>query len=171
MDEKKIKVTDKRMFTPEGELREEFREAIEEREDAETPRGRVESEMTAASDSSSEPDLVTPESDPGPTDSSPSDPSFGTSKPHVEIPDLGPGEKKAEFADLVAVLAQPIAMYLGDMPLPGGESAENLDAARLYIDLLDVLRSKTLGNLSDRELELLDELLYQTRLRYVQKRG
>lgn len=162
MDEKKIKVTDKRMFTPDGELREEFRGATESAKESEPAREQV------LSPENSSPDSEEPFPNKPPIHATSSN---GEATARPEIPDLGPAAHKPEFADLVAVLAQPIAMYLGDMPLPDGKSAENLDAARLYIDMLEVLRSKTSGNLSAQERNLLDDLLYQTRLRYVQKRG
>ncbi len=43
--------------------------------------------------------------------------------------------------------------------------------ARLHIDLLDVLRQKTAGNLTAQERAFLEDLLYRLRVRYVQKRG
>ena len=43
--------------------------------------------------------------------------------------------------------------------------------ARLHIDLLDVLRQKTAGNLTAQELAVLEDFLYRARVRYVQKRG
>ena len=79
---------------------------------------------------------------------------------------LGPG-----FLDLVELLAQPVPFYLGDAALPDGQSVENLDMARLHIDMLDVLRQRTAGNLTAEELAVLEDLLYQLRMRYVQKRG
>ena len=170
MDEKKIKVTDKRMFTPEGELREEYREALEDRVEEPTEANRpAPPAENAETEPAAEPEETAAEvSAPDSQESAIPD---GGESGRVEMPDLGPAAHKPQFADLVAVLAQPIAMYLGDMPLPDGKSAENLDAARLYIDMLEVLRTKTMGNLSAQELTLLDDLLYQTRLRYVQKRG
>ncbi|HSM50930.1 MAG TPA: DUF1844 domain-containing protein, partial [Thermoanaerobaculia bacterium] len=85
-------------------------------------------------------------------------------------PGLPPGMGPS-FLDLVGVLAQPIPMLLGDLELPGGEKVENLDEARFYIDMLDVLRQKTMGNLTSQELAVLEDFLYRARLRYVQKRG
>ena len=61
--------------------------------------------------------------------------------------------------------------YSREDVFPFFASAENLDAARLYIDLLEVLKEKTEGNLGPEEQGLLEDLLYQLRLRYVQKRG
>ena len=71
----------------------------------------------------------------------------------------------------MAVLAEPVSLYLGDIPLPDGQSAENLEMARLHIDLLDVLRQKTAGNVTAQESSVLEDVLYRLRLRYVQKRG
>jgi len=73
------------------------------------------------------------------------------------------------FLELVDLLTQPILLYLGDLALPDGKSAENLPLARMHIDLLDVLKDKTQGNLSDPEQAIVDDLLYRLRTRYVQK--
>jgi len=136
VSEKKIKVTDKRMFTPDGELRDEFQHV------------------------EAEPEEVSP----APVDEN------GVEAPG-ETPPTDQQLEKPTIYDLVSVLAQPIALYLGDAALPEGESMENLDLARLHIDLLEVLRDKTQGNLSSEESTFLDSLLYQLRLRYVEKRG
>jgi hypothetical protein len=88
----------------------------------------------------------------------------------IEIPGAPPGLGPT-FYDLVAMLAEPVSIYLGDLELPDGETAENLEMARLHIDLLDVLRQKTAGNLSPQESAFLEDLLYRLRVRYVQKRG
>ena len=47
--------------------------------------------------------------------------------------------------------------------------ATNLEMARLHIDLLEVLRQKTAGNLDAQERAFLEDLLYRLRVRYVQK--
>ena len=69
------------------------------------------------------------------------------------------------------MLAQPVPMFLGDAPLPDGGSAENLELARYHIDLLELLQTKTKGNLEAQEDKLLADLLYQLRMRYVEKAG
>jgi hypothetical protein len=76
-----------------------------------------------------------------------------------------------DFTDLISMLAEPIALFLGDVRLPSGEPVEDLERARFHIDLLDLLRRKTDGNLTQDEAGTLRELLYQLRMRYVQKRG
>ena len=57
------------------------------------------------------------------------------------------------------------------MQLPDGRTAEDLEMARLHIDLLDLLRQRTAGNVTAQEAGFLDDLLYRLRLRYVRKRG
>lgn len=94
----------------------------------------------------------------------------GESGVRLEIPG-SPPDLGASFYDLAAMLAEPVAIYLGDLELPDGESAENLEMARLHIDLLDILRQKTAGNLTAQESAFLEDLLYRLRVRYVQKRG
>jgi Domain of unknown function (DUF1844) len=146
--EREIKVTDKRMFTPEGELREEYRFLGEKSTQAEPE----------AAPGSSPAAVAEPDEPPLPA---------GETVP-LELPGAAPG-MGATFYDLAAMLAEPVSIYLGDVELPDGGSAENLEMARLHIDLLDVLRQKTAGNLSAQENAFLEDLLYRLRVRYVQK--
>jgi hypothetical protein len=145
--EREIKVTDKRMFTPDGELREEYRFLAEK--------------STAA------PAAAAPEPAPPPPEPAPARPG-AEPEPPLDYPAAPPGFGPS-FYDLVAMLAEPIPIYMGDMELPDGGSAENLEMAQLHIDLLDVLRQKTAGNLSAQEKAFLEDLLYRMRVRYVQK--
>lgn len=180
MGDKRLKVTDKRMFTADGELREEFRHLDAEAEAA--PASGAEEAAEPASEPVSEPgtgtraaaaaDPMPAESPqgPGPAAPPPADES-AEAGPTLEIPGTPDGLGAPTFLDLVTLLAEPIALYLGDAELPDGKSAENLDMARLHIDLLDVLRRKTVGNLEAGEARLLEDLLYRCRLRYVQKQG
>jgi hypothetical protein len=56
--------------------------------------------------------------------------------------------------------------YLGELGGVGGEML-NLDMAKHQIDTLNVLESKTKGNLDTAEQKLLDTALYETRMRFV----
>lgn len=156
-----IKVTDRRMFTADGRLREEY-ESFEHAEP--------------------EPEAAEPEpapQEPAPPAAAPAAPdaplppgwSEGERSPGLELPGTPPGLGAPSFYDLVAVLAEPASLYLGDLPLPDGGSAENLEMARLHIDLVDLLRQRTAGNLSAQERAFLEDVLYRLRVRYVQKRG
>jgi hypothetical protein len=160
-----MKVTDRRMFTPEGELREEFRDV-----------GTAEAAPAAAADPAGRqaaPAAPPPREETGPRRQEPPEAGAdwaGDRGAPLELPGAPPGLGPA-FFDLVAVLAEPVPLYLGDAPLPDGQSAENMEAARFHIDLLDVLRQKTAGNLSAQESAVLEDILYRLRMRFVQKRG
>lgn len=160
---KEIKVTDKRMFTPEGELREEYR-FLHEKSTATAP--EPVSEPVRPEPPRTEPPQRAAAERPKP----PGYPEHPEDTARLDIagtpPEMGPG-----FLDLVAMLAEPAAIYLGDAPLPDGQWAENLEMARLHIDLLDVLRQKTAGNLTAQESAILEDLIYRLRVHYVQKHG
>ncbi len=139
-----MKVTDKRMFTDEGELREEYRFLEQQK----APAAPAEPAAPAAP---AEP--AAPDSSADPYESSP----------------VGAGRPAPGFMDLVAMLAEPIAFLLGDAQLPDGQSAQDLPRARLQIDLLAVLQEKTRGNVTTEESAVVENLLAQLRMRYVEK--
>jgi len=172
-----MKVTDKRMFTPDGELREEYR-FLEERarqRAEETPEERsarraeeAKQREGAAQAAAAAPGGASQSQSPGAAA-----PSSAAGRPPREVAgfeDASAAGQAPAFLDLLGVMAEPIPFYFGDARLPTGESGENLEAARFYIDLLDVLRQKTAGNLTPQEADALEDLLYRLRLRYVQKR-
>ena len=167
-EKKEIKVTDKRMFTPDGELREEYRFLGEKSTATTTATGTVEpapappAEPTPSSQASraaqSPREREEPRRAPEPD-------------PRLDLPETPPELGGPSFLDLVAMMAEPISVYLGDAVLPDGQDATNLEMARFYIDLLAILRQKTAGNLTAQEGAILEDLLYRLRVRYVQKRG
>jgi len=77
------------------------------------------------------------------------------------------------FTQFVISLASSAAMHFGDMPDPEGNrlSAPNLDGARQMIDILALLEEKTKGNLTAEERQVLDQVLYELRLRFVDVSG
>ncbi len=155
-----IKVTDKRMFTPDGRLRAEF--------EAETSATDVEAAAPEPTPETTQPTAPEPAPRAEPGAEAVADLGRG---PSIEIPGTPDGLGAPSFFDLVGALAEPASIYLGEVALPDGSSAENLEAARFHIDLLDLLRKRTAGNLTAQELAVLEDLLYRLRLRYVQKRG
>jgi hypothetical protein len=79
------------------------------------------------------------------------------------------GEMAQRFIELVMMQAQQAAMFLGRFPAPGGEQPEiNLDYARMFIDQLEMLQEKTRGNLSNEETQVLNGVLADLRLAFVQ---
>ena len=155
-EKKELKVTDKRMFTPEGELKEEYRFLHEK----------------STSEAAPEPPPAAAAPAPAPEPARPApEPEYEPAGAPLELPMDSPDMDGPSFYDLVAMMAEPVPIYLGDTRLPDGQVATNLEMARLHIDLLDVLRQKTAGNVSAQESSVLEDVLYRLRLRYVQKRG
>jgi hypothetical protein len=73
------------------------------------------------------------------------------------------------FSFLVATHAAQISTLLGQTPNPmTGKSEVRLDMAKHFIDTLAILQEKTKGNLTAEEAALLDAVLHQARVGYVE---
>jgi len=73
------------------------------------------------------------------------------------------------FTGFVMSLATTAAVHFGDLADPAtGTIRTNLVAAGQMIDILAMLQEKTKGNLAPDETRLVDDLLYELRLRYVE---
>jgi uncharacterized protein DUF1844 len=74
------------------------------------------------------------------------------------------------FTGFILSLATTAAVHFGDIADPAtGERVEpNLEAASQMIELIALMQEKTKGNLSDNEARLVDDLLYELRMRFVQ---
>ena len=79
-------------------------------------------------------------------------------------------ESGLSFAQFIISLGTTAAVHFGDLPDPatGDKGEPNLIAAAQMIDLLAMLQAKTTGNLEAAEAKLLDDLLYDLRMRFVQ---
>ena len=83
---------------------------------------------------------------------------------HGELP------AEARFDVFVSGLSMEALVGLGDLPHPVTKKrAVNLAQAKYLIDLLGVLEDKTRGNLTPDESQLLNDVLYQLRMRYLGK--
>jgi hypothetical protein len=78
-----------------------------------------------------------------------------------------------DFSTFVLSLAHSALVHLGVAPDPatGKEHPPSLPLARQTIDLVSLLADKTKGNLTGEEERLLEQLLYDLRLRYVEVSG
>ncbi len=77
-----------------------------------------------------------------------------------------------DFSFLLSSLSMQAMMALGELTPPGmNEPQADLEQARTLIDLLGVLEEKTRGNLTPEESSLLENILYELRMRYVTKTG
>ena len=73
-----------------------------------------------------------------------------------------------DFSTHILSLASSALISLGKMPHPGGEEIEiDLETAKHLIDVIGMLEVKTKGNLDDAEEKLLQSLLYDLRVAYV----
>ncbi|MDH5527108.1 MAG: DUF1844 domain-containing protein [Nitrospirota bacterium] len=89
--------------------------------------------------------------------SKPKDPGFTT--------DSGPS---MDFTTFVVSLSQSAFIHMGLVNHPDtGKPEPNLTVARQNIDILSMLEEKTRGNLSDEEGDLLSQMLYTLRMRFV----
>src|SRR5271169_646008 len=73
------------------------------------------------------------------------------------------------FATLVSYLSTTAMFQLGLLPGPAGERIPvDLPNARRTVDLLEILQEKTQGNLTADEAKMLEDVLYELRLTYVE---
>lgn len=150
-----IKVTDKRIFTPEGEIREEFRGQI-------TP---------------SEPS-VAPEP---PAQKTEAPPPAGERRREKKEPPKETGDRRRTMADkaknpdspftnFIEPLIAQAYMSLGMLRNPYQPQAKiDPGAARQMIDILTLLDEKTTGNLTEDEEDFLHTHLSELKLAYVQR--
>jgi len=82
-------------------------------------------------------------------------------------------EPQLTFTAFVLSLASTAAIHFGDLsdPLSGQPSEPNLDAAAQMIEILGILDVKTRGNLTAEERQLLEQVLYELRMRFVEAKA
>lgn len=157
-----IKVTDKRIFTAEGDIREEFRNDIKP----------------------SEPMSATPEPAPAPPAEKPPEPkpqgerrspqSKGTPPPET-------GDRRRTMADKATNPNSPFTNFIEPLIAQGymslgmlrnpyqPQSKLDVGAARQMIEILTLLKEKTAGNLTADEEDFLETHLGELKLAYVQR--
>lgn len=78
------------------------------------------------------------------------------------------------FTGFVISLASSAAIHFGDIPDPqSGEhqAPADLEGAQQMIDILSLLEEKTRGNLTAEERQVLEQVLYELRMRYLEASG
>lgn len=77
------------------------------------------------------------------------------------------------FTAFVVSLATTAAIHLGDMtdPVTGKPQEPSLEGASQMIEILTLLEQKTRGNLTAEERQVLEQVLYELRMRYVEVAG
>src|SRR5689334_24713309 len=84
----------------------------------------------------------------------------------VEIPGA---DDPASFVNFLSTLATNAAAALGAMPHPvTGQRTVDLDSGKYWIEVLSMLKDKTSGNLHYKEAELLNGILSDLKMQFVQ---
>jgi len=135
--ETELKVTDRRLFTADGQIRGD----VEQAESVDEPAAAEEAVRDGAATGQAE-----------------------FERQPVEEP-MG-----VDFTMLINAMAEPALLFLGEIAHPSsGKPQVDLERARIQIDMLDLLRVKCRGNLSSEEDGLLDRILYQLRMLFVER--
>jgi hypothetical protein len=89
--------------------------------------------------------------------------------PRAEPREAAFGDEPSGFETLVSYLSTTTMFQLGLLAGPGGERIPpDMVNAQRTIDLLQVLQDKTQGNLTPNESRLLDDVLYELRMTFVE---
>ena len=78
-------------------------------------------------------------------------------------------ESELSFTAFVLSLATTAAIHFGDMadPQTGQPVEPNLEGASQMIEILSLLDQKTRGNLTAEERQVLEQVLFELRMRFV----
>jgi Domain of unknown function (DUF1844) len=72
------------------------------------------------------------------------------------------------FSTFILSLSTSALVHLGELPDPvTSEKGTNLQLAKQTIGVIELLKEKTKGNLTNEEEKLIDTVLYDIRLKYV----
>jgi hypothetical protein len=154
-------VTDRRLFTPEGELR---KEVAEEEQPPAVP-------SQAAAPAAGKPETSEP---PAPTvaEQKAQADSYQQSSREMDrqLEASGHSTRDLEitFERFLASLYMTGMLQLGLMQEQGGQPQLDLIGARQTIDSLSLLSEKTKGNLTNKEQNFLQNALYELRMAYVE---
>ena len=97
-------------------------------------------------------------------------------EPEPAAPGAEPGgaggqssDEPVSFSTFILGLSTQALLHLGDIESPvSGQVERDLGAARHVIDILGILQAKTKNNLEQAEDRLLEAVLYDLRMRYVE---
>jgi hypothetical protein len=82
--------------------------------------------------------------------------------------DEAPAMPEIDFGMFVMSLASSVLVHLGEIEHPDShERHANLALAKQTLDILGMLKDKTRGNLTQEETQVLENLLYDLRMKYV----
>jgi hypothetical protein len=177
MPEKKqdsFTVTDRRLFTPEGELRTEVPAPEPEPERPKTVAATETKTQEQQSTAAAEHDGEHQEAPPPPTAAEQKEQHDAYRKSskeldtRVELSGHSARELEMTFERFMASLYMTAMLQLGLMREESGQPRIDIIGARQTIDTLGLLQEKTKGNLSGAEENFLQNCLYELRMAYVE---
>jgi hypothetical protein len=168
---KAFTINDRRRFSSEGDLKPEFRETADKAPSSEPP-----PIIFAGASPTAEPAGETAvHGDPHARDASHGE---ETGHGHVHRPGDPPHDHSAHagataeitFGTFLVGLSTQALMHLGDIPDPQtGRPEQDLVGAQQLIDIIGMLDQKTRGNLDNEEAQLIKAILYELRMKYVDR--
>ena len=155
-EEVSFKVADRRKFNADGSLKDGV--TLEPDKPAEKPEPKA-----AAVEPAEEPVLpLTASADAAPG-------SEPMAAEDLDDEDYPGADDPASFVNFLSTLATNAAAALGAVPHPAtGKRTLDLESGKYWLDILGMLKDKTAGNLHPQEARLLEGLLGDLRIQYVQ---
>jgi hypothetical protein len=156
-EEVSFKVADRRKFNADGSLKEGV--VLDS-----TPAAEARPELTPVRETA-------PQAQEQPREDAVHEPEFAEGEgdfggEEAEIPGA---QDPASFVNFLSTLATNAAAALGAIPHPAtGKRSLDLDTGKYWLDVLGMIRDKTKGNLHPQESRLLESLLGDLRMQYVQ---
>ena len=181
-----FKVSDRRLFTADGELRSDAEETVEQSEEpkasAATAVAPAEPHLTAVASAPQPVEAQPVEDGPAGDPAVPPPPTASEQQAQhdayresardldrrVELSGHSAKELEVTFERFMASLYMTAMVQLGMMHEQGGKPTVDLIGARQTIDTLSMLADKTKGNLSSKEQAFLQNCLYELRMAYVE---
>jgi hypothetical protein len=161
-------VTDRRLFTSEGDLRQDLDEGKEQSATATQPAPGQGPASTTAESHPAEDMPAPPTADEQQAQKDAYQKSSKDLDARVELSGHSAKDLEMTFERFVASLYMTAMLQLGLMHEEGGQPRIDLIGARQTIDTLGLLMEKTKGNLTSREEGFLQNSLYELRMAYVE---
>jgi hypothetical protein len=162
---KGFKIVDRRRFTDDGTERVGPDVAPDNARRADPPAAAGAQTPASASPTPVAPTQPAPGQAAAPTTAGPT-PATAPPAPKKPVEDVTAGG--LTFSIFLQSLAQQALMQLGLIAWPHGQRELHLDQARDTIEIVALLKTKTTGNLTPEEQQLIDAVAYELRMSYVE---
>ncbi len=170
-----FKVTDRRLFTSDGELRTEIPEEVETPKAAATATPEPSPTPKEPEPVAADPGVASDREMPAPPTNAEQEAQAAAYRQsakdldtQVELSGHSAKDFEITFERFLASLYMTAMMQLGLMQQQGGQPQVDIIGARQTIDTLSLIATKTKGNLSATEENFLQNSLYELRMAYVE---